>query len=399
MENNKAVLAFSGGLDTSFCVRYLKNERNLEVHTAFVDTGGFDKEETENIRNKALALGAASHKNIDRVREFYEKGIRYMIFGNSLRQGTYPLSVSSERIFQALAVVEYAKEIEANYIAHGSTGAGNDQVRFDSVFQVMAPEIKIITPVRELRLSRREEIDYLAKHGCDYDYEKAKYSINQGLWGTSVGGAETLTSDGELPEEAYPVKTVKTETERISIDFERGEPVALDGKRMSPEKLIRALDQTAAPFGIGRDINVGDTIIGIKGRIGFQAAAALIIINAHKLLEKHVLTKWQQYWKDQLGNWYGMMMHEAGYLDPVMRDVEAYLESSQQYVTGTVYVKLDPYRHTLTGCRTEHDLMSSVFGEYGEINKAFTGDDVIGFTRIMSNQMKIFRAVNSKKNK
>lgn len=394
-KNNKVLLAFSGGLDTSFCVQYLKNERNLEVHTALVNTGGFNDEELKAIEQKARDLGVASHKNIDRVEEFYRKGIRYMIFGNSLRQNTYPLSVSSERIFQALAIVDCAKEIGASYIAHGSTGAGNDQVRFDLVFQVVAPEIEIITPIRELRLSRQEEIDYLTKHGYAYNWEKAKYSINQGLWGTSVGGAETLLSDGVLPESAYPVQAVKQGCEKISIEFANGEPVGLNGVQMSPETVIREIENIAAPYGIGRDIHIGDTIIGIKGRVGFEAAAALIVINAHRLLEKHVLTKWQQYWKDQIGNWYGMMMHEAQYLEPVMRDMEAFLESSQKFVTGSVDVCLQPYHFNATGCRTEHDLMSSKFGEYGEINKAFSGDDVKGFTKILSNQMKIYYAVNS----
>jgi argininosuccinate synthase len=392
--NNKVLLAFSGGLDTSFCVQYLKNEKHLEVHTALVNTGGFNRDELNVIERKALDLGAVSHVNIDRVKEFYEKGIRYMIFGNSLRQNTYPLSVSSERIFQALAVVEHARAIGAAYIAHGSTGAGNDQVRFDLVFQVIAPEIEIITPIRDLRLSRQEEIDYLAQHGYSYNWEKARYSINQGLWGTSVGGVETLSSDGVLPEEAYPVRAVRQGVENIVIDFERGEPVGLDGKQLSPEILIREIENRAAPFGIGRDIHIGDTIIGIKGRVGFEAAAALIIINAHRLLEKHVLTKWQQYWKDQIGNWYGMMMHEAQYLDPVMRDMESFLQSTQKYVTGSVDVVLQAYHFNVTGCRTEHDLMSSKFGEYGEINKAFTGDDVKGFTKILSNQMKIYYTVN-----
>ncbi|MDR1897400.1 MAG: argininosuccinate synthase [Prevotellaceae bacterium] len=394
-KNNKVLLAFSGGLDTSFCVRYLKNEKNLDVHTALVNTGGFNDEELKEIERKSKDLGASSHINIDKVKEFYGKGIRYMIYGNSLRQNTYPLSVSSERIFQALAIVERAREIGAGYIAHGSTGAGNDQVRFDLVFQVIAPEIEILTPIRELRLSRQEEIDYLAKHGHSYNWQKAKYSINQGLWGTSVGGVETLVSDGVLPEEAYPVQVTKQGKEKISIEFEKGEPVGLNGKTMSPELVIREIENIAAPFGIGRDIHIGDTIIGIKGRVGFEAASALIIINAHRLLEKHVLTKWQQYWKDQMGNWYGMMMHEAQYLEPVMRDIEAFLESSQKYVTGSVDVTLQPYHYNVTGCRTAHDLMSSKFGEYGEINKAFTGDDVKGFTKILSNQMKIYYTVNS----
>ena len=392
--NSKVVLAYSGGLDTSYCIKYLTIEKKLEVYTAFVNTGGFSDEELSELEVKALKLGAKKHVTINRVEEFYQKGIRYMIYGNVLRQNTYPMSVSSERIFQALAIVDYAKEIGAAAIAHGSTGAGNDQVRFDLVFQVMAPEMQIITPIRELGLSRQQEIDYLAKNGYEYSWEKAKYSINHGLWGTSVGGAETLSSDGVLPEEAYPVQVSKNGKEVISIDFEKGEPCGLNGKKMSAVELIRELEAIATPYGIGRDIHVGDTIIGIKGRVGFEAAAALIIIKTHHLLEKHVLTKWQQYWKDQLGSWYGMMMHEAQYLDPVMRDIEAHLESSQRNVTGTVNILLQPYHFSVLGCKSEHDLMSSKFGDYGEANKAFTGEDVVGFTRIISNQLKIYHAVN-----
>lgn len=396
MKNNKVVLAFSGGLDTSFCVKYLKNEKNLEVYTALVNTGGFTDAELAEVEQKALKLGSVKHINIDRTQEFYQKGIRYMIYGNVLKGSTYPLSVSSERIFQALAIVEYAKQIDAAYIAHGSTGAGNDQVRFDLVFQVMAPNIEVITPIRELKLSRQAEIDYLAKHGYEYSWAKAKYSINQGLWGTSVGGVETLTSHGELPETAYPAQISKKDSEYVDIEFEKGEPIAINGKKLSSVEAIKLLESIAVQYGVGRDIHVGDTIIGIKGRVGFEAAAALIIIKAHHLLEKHVLTKWQQYWKEQMANWYGMMMHEAQYLDPVMRDIEAFLESTQQYVTGSVKVKLQPYHFSIVGCKSAHDLMSSEFGDYGEINKAFTGDDVKGFTKILSNQMRIYYSVNKK---
>ena len=392
--NNKVVLAYSGGLDTSYCIKYLTVDKQMEVYTAFVNTGGFSDDELSELEAKALKLGAKKHITINRVEEFYQKGIRYMIYGNVLRQNTYPMSVSSERIFQAIAIVEYAKEIGAAAIAHGSTGAGNDQVRFDLVFQVMAPGVEIITPIRTLGLSRQEEIDYLAKHGYEYSWEKAKYSINHGLWGTSVGGVETLSSDGELPEEAYPVQATKGGKEHISIGFEKGQPCTLNGKKMAPIKLIQELEALATPYGIGRDVHVGDTIIGIKGRVGFEAAAALIIIKAHHLLEKHVLTKWQQYWKDQLGNWYGMMMHEAQYLDPVMRDIEAHLESSQRNVTGTVNILLQPYHFSVLGCKSNHDLMSSKFGDYGEANKAFSGEDVVGFTKIISNQLKIYHAVN-----
>ena len=393
--NNKVLLAFSGGLDTSFCVKYLKNEKNLEVHTALVNTGGFSHDELDAIERKAYALGSASHVNLDRTDEFYSKAVRYLIYGNILKGNTYPLSVSAERAFQAIALIEYAKEIDAAYIAHGSTGAGNDQVRFDLVFQVLAPSIGIITPIRDLKITRQEEIDYLSRNGFDYPWAKARYSINQGLWGTSVGGVETLSSAGELPDEAYPTPCTKQDAEKLSILFERGEPAGVNGERMSPVDAIRKINSIAAPYGIGRDIHVGDTIIGIKGRVGFEAAAPLVIVKAHHLLEKHVLTKWQQYWKDMIANWYGMMLHEAQYLDPVMRDMEQFMDSTQQYVTGSVDVRLRPYHFAITGCASEYDLMNSKFGDYGEINKAFTGDDVKGFTAILANQMKIFYATHS----
>ncbi|MDR0687302.1 MAG: argininosuccinate synthase [Prevotellaceae bacterium] len=393
----KVLVAFSGGLDTSFCVKYLKEEKKMEVHTALVNTGGFSEAELSAIARKAAELGSASHVNVDATQEYFDKCIRYMIYGNILKNSTYPLSVSSERAFQAIAIVEHAKKIGATHIAHGSTGAGNDQVRFDLIFQVIAPQIGIITPIRDLTISRQEEIEFLKKHGYDFPWTKAKYSINQGLWGTSVGGVETLKSDGELPEEAYPTQATKSGSEKVHVEFEKGQPVALNGKKMPAVALIRALKSIAAPYGIGRDTHVGDTIIGIKGRVGFEAAAPLILIKAHHLLEKHVLTKWQQYWKEQLAGWYGMLLHEAQYLEPVMRDIEKFLESTQQNVSGSVEVKLQPYHFSVVGCKSCHDLMSNKFGEYGETNKAFTGDDVKGFTSILSMQMKIHEGVNGLK--
>ena len=394
--NNKVVLAFSGGLDTSFCVPYLKNERGLEVHTVMVNTGGFSDEEAKAIEARALSLGAASHKTINAVDTYYEKGIKYLIFGNILKNATYPLSVSSERVFQALEVLNHVKEIGAAYVAHGSTGAGNDQVRFDIVFEVLAPEVEIIAPVREHGFTRQYEIDYLQSHGFDFSWEKAKYSINQGLWGTSIGGVETLSSDGWLPEEAYPTQVTKTGTEHVKIGFRKGEPVSLNGVEMSPVDVIKALREVAGPYGIGRDIHIGDTIIGIKGRVGFEAAAPMIIIKAHHLLEKHTLTKGQLYWKEQISGWYGQQMHEAMYLDPVMRDMEAMMDSMEENVTGEVEVALMPYHFSVLGCTSEHDLMSSKFGAYGEINKSYTGRDVIGFTKVIANPLKIYYSVNKK---
>lgn len=395
--NKKLVLAFSGGLDTSFCVKYLKEEKGYEVYTAIANTGGFSAEELKKIEDRAYRLGAKKHVTLDVTNEYYEKCVRYMVFGNVLRNNTYPISVSSERIFQAIATINYAKEIGAGYIAHGSTGAGNDQVRFDLAFQVLAPEIEIITPIRDLMLSRQQEIDYLRKHGVEEDYTKMAYSINQGLWGTSVGGKETLTSSKGLPEEAYPSQLEATDEKTVELGFVKGELKTIDGKsyKNGPET-IQALEEIASKYAVGRDIHVGDTIIGIKGRVGFEAAAPLLIIKAHHLLEKHTLTKWQTYWKEQLGNWYGMFLHEALYLEPVMRNIETFLEATQENVTGKVFVKLKPYRFELQGIESEHDLMNSGFGEYGETVKAWTADDVKGFTKILSNSLKIYHTVNKK---
>ncbi len=393
----KLVLAFSGGLDTSFCVKYLKEEKGFEVYTAIANTGGFSESELKTIEKKAYKLGAKKHVTLDVTKEYYEKCIRYMVYGNVLRNNTYPISVSSERVFQAIATIEYAKEIGAGYIAHGSTGAGNDQVRFDLTFQILAPEIEIITPIRDLLLSRQEEIDFLKKHGVKDDFEKMHYSINQGIWGTSVGGKETLTSDKGLPNEAYPSQLEAESEKIIELGFEKGELKTIDGKSFgSGPAVIGELEDIASKYAIGRDIHVGDTIIGIKGRVGFEAAAPLIIIKAHHLLEKHTLTKWQAYWKEQLANWYGMFLHEAMYHEPVMRNIETFLESTQQNVTGKVFVKLLPYRFELQGIESPHDLMKSGFGDYGETVKGWTGDDVKGFTTILANSLKIYNKVNNK---
>ena len=349
--NNKVVLAFSGGLDTSFCVPYLKNEKGLEVHTIMVNTGGFSETEAKAIGERALTLGAASHVTVDASHTYYKKGLKYLIFGNVLKNATYPLSVSSERVFQALEVYKHS-------------------------------------------IARQDEIKYLNDHGFNFSWEKAKYSINQGLWGTSVGGVETLSSEGYLPEEAYPIQVTKHGHEHVRIGFKAGEPVSLNGTGMDPVDLIRTLHDMAAPYGIGRDTHVGDTIIGIKGRVAFEAAAPLILIKAHHLLEKHVLTKGQLYWKDQIAYWYGQQMHEAMYLDPVMRDMEAMMDSMEQFVTGEVEVELMPYHFSVLGCSTAHDLMNSKFGSYGEINRSYTGQDVVGFTKVLANPLKIYYSVN-----
>ena len=400
MDNKKVVLAFSGGLDTSFCVKYLSEDCGYEVYTAIANTGGFSAEELKNIEARALALGAKAHATLDITQEYYEKSIKYMIFGNVLRNGTYPISVSSERTFQAIAIINYAKSIGAAAVAHGSTGAGNDQVRFDLTFQILAPEIKIIAPTRDMTLTRDYEINYLKEHGYVADFKKMEYSINKGLWGTSIGGKETLRSNETLPEEAYPTQMTATSDSRLAIDFEKGEIAAVNGEKFTNKvAAIQRIEELVNPYAIGRDMHIGDTIIGIKGRVGFEAGAPLLIIAAHKMLEKHTLTKWQQYWKEQLGNWYVMFLHEAQYLEPVMRDIEAYLTSSQENVTGRVLIDLKPYHYVLVGVESDFDLMKTDFGEYGEINKAWTADDIKGFTKILGNQMKIFHNNQVKNNK
>lgn len=390
----KVVLAFSGGLDTSYCAIYLTKDLGYEVHTLTVNTGGFSPAELAEIEKRALGLGVASHKAVEETQNYYDKVIKYLVFGNVLKNGTYPLSVSAERMSQALAAANYAIAIKADAVAHGSTGAGNDQVRFDMVFQILAPALEIITPIRDKRLSREAEIDYLKSKGVVYNFEKAKYSINKGLWGTSVGGKETLNSMGMLPEESWPTPVTKKESENLSLGFEKGELASVNGKRFGhPAEAIQYLQGVAGPFGIGRDIHVGDTIIGIKGRVGFEAAAPILIIKAHHALEKHVLTKWQLTWKDQLAQFYGNWLHEGQYLDPIMRDIESFLTNTQRHVTGEVSISLFPYRFQINGIQSTYDLMSAKFGKYGEMNLGWTGDDVKGFTKIFGNQVGIYHQV------
>ena len=396
MENKKLVLAYSGGLDTSYCLMKLSQE-GYEIHAISVNTGGFNAQEVQEMKAKALQMGANTYQSINALESFYTKVVKYLVFGNVLKNNTYPLSVSAERIIQAMEVVAYANKIGANAIAHGSTGAGNDQVRFDLIFQVMAPDIKIITPIRDQQLSREAEIDYLKKNGVALSWEKAQYSINQGLWGTSVGGKETLTSKESLPESAYPSQVKKQKPEKLTLNFEKGEFVGINDQIDKPVNNIIKLQDQAKKFGIGRDTHVGDTIIGIKGRVSFEAAAPLLIIKAHHLLEKHTLSKWQQFQKEQLGNFYGMLLHEGQYLDPVMRDLEAFLSNSQATVTGKVFVTLHPYRFELNGIDSDHDLMNAAFGSYGEMNKGWSADDAKGFIKLLSNQNKIYQFVNKDK--
>ncbi len=393
--NNKVVLAYSGGLDTTYCAVYLSKVKNLEVHALTVNTGGFSENEIKQIEEKAKKLGIASFRCVDVTKEYYDTCIKYLVFGNVLKNATYPLSVSAERMVQAIAVAKYVQEKGASYVAHGSTGAGNDQVRFDMVFQGMLPGVEILTPIRDQKLSREDEIGFLDQHGVEMNAQKAKYSINKGLWGTSVGGKETLTSENYLPEEAWPTQVSESGAKKIELVFDKGELIGVDDKKFNhPVGAIQYLQSIAQPFGIGRDIHVGDTIIGIKGRVGFEAAGPLIIIKAHHLLEKHVLTKWQLYWKDQLSTWYGNWLHEGQMLDPTMRNIEKFLQDTQSTVSGKVFVTLQPYRFTITGIESKHDLMSSKFGSYGEMNKGWSGDDVKGFAKIFGNQTAIYHKVN-----
>ena len=391
------VLGFSGGLDTTFCVKYLTDNKGYDVHSIIVNTGGFTQEELDKTEAHAYQLGVKTHTTIDAVQGYYDRIIRYLIFGNVLKNNTYPLSVSAERLIQALHIAEHVKKLNAKAVAHGSTGAGNDQVRFDMVFQIMIPDVEIITPIRDLRLSREQEIDYLKNKGVDMNFEKAAYSINKGLWGTSVGGRETLKSKGLLPEEAWPTQVSKHDSEEVKLHFEKGELTTVnDTSFQHSSEAIQYLQSIAGAYGIGRDIHIGDTIIGIKGRVGFEAAAPMVIIKAHHALEKHVLTKWQLSWKDNIANFYGNWLHEGQILDPVMRDIEAFLQSSQQNVTGDVFVQLMPYRFQIIGIESEHDLMNSKFGSYGEMNSGWTGEDVRGFTKIFGNQTAMFHKINSK---
>ncbi len=396
MANKKLVLGFSGGLDTSYCAVWL-TEQGYDVHSVLVNTGGFNEEELKTIEAHAYKLGVKSHKNVDAINSYYNSIVKFLVFGNVLKNNTYPLSVSAERLSQALSIAAYAKELNAEAVAHGSTGAGNDQVRFDLVFNSLLPGVEILTPIRDNKLSRESEISWLKEKDVEMNFEKNAYSINKGLWGTSVGGKETLTSNGMLPESAWPSQLDKNLTEKnITLSFEKGELKGVDDKSFDhPAKAIQYLQAIAAPFAIGRDVHVGDTIIGIKGRVGFEAAAPLVIIKAHHALEKHVLTKWQLNLKDQLAQFYGNYLHEGLVMDPVMRDIEAFFTNSQQQVTGKVFVQLLPYRFVIIGIESPYDLMSNKFGIYGEMNNGWSADDVKGFTKIFGNQVSIYQQVKA----
>ena len=392
----KVVVAYSGGLDTSYTVMYLAKEKGYEVYAACADTGGFSAEQLRTNEENAYKLGAKQYVTLDVTKEYYEKSLKYMIFGNVLRGGTYPISVSSERIFQGMAIARYAKEIGADAIAHGSTGAGNDQVRFDMTFLVMAPGTEIITLTRDRVLTRQEEVDYLNAHGFKADFAKLKYSYNVGIWGTSICGGEILDSTQGLPEEAYLKQVTRHGSEELRLTFEHGELKAVNGERYDdPIAAIRRVEEIGSAYGIGRDMHVGDTIIGIKGRVGFEAAAPALIIAAHRFLEKYTLSKWQQYWKDQVGNWYGMFLHESQYLEPVMRDIEAMLASSQRYVNGTAILALRPLCFSTVGVDSPDDLVKNKLGEYGETQKGWTADDAKGFIKVLSTPLRVFYNVHS----
>ncbi len=392
----RLLLAYSGGLDTTYCAVYLSKIKGYDVTCALVNTGAFTQDEIDKTGKRAKALGAKEFVCLDVENEYYEKIIKYLIFGNVLKNGTYPLSVSSERLIQALALVRFARKNGMSCVAHGSTAAGNDQVRFDLVFNTLAPDLKIITPIREQNLSRQMEIEFLQSHGININFEKSLYSINKGLWGTSIGGRETLNSLGSLPEEAFTKQLSKTGQEIVTITFRQGEPVTInDGECNHPLEAIKKLEEIASPYAIGRDIHVGDTIIGIKGRVGFEAAAPLLLIKSHHLLEKHTLSKTQLFWKEILSGFYGNQLHEGLYLEPFMRDVESLLNSSQRYVNGKVHIKLEPKRFELLGIESVNDLMNTKFGKYGEENKSWTYEDVIGFTKIYGNQLNIFYNINN----
>ena len=390
-KRKKVVVAYSGGLDTSFTIMYLTKEMGYDVYAACANTGGFSEQQLRENEERAYKLGAKKYVTLDVTGEYYEKSIKYMVYGNVLRNGTYPISVSSERIFQALAVARYAKEIGAQAIAHGSTGAGNDQVRFDMTFLVAAPDMEIITLTRDMNLSRQQEVDYLNQHGFKADFTKLKYSYNVGLWGTSICGGEILDSKQGLPETAYLKQVTKDGSEQISLEFKAGVLVGVNGEKFDDGvKAVQKVESIAAPYGVGRDMHVGDTIVGIKGRVGFEAAAPMLIIAAHKFLEKFTLSKWQQYWKDQIGNWYGMFLHESQYMEPVMRDMEAMLESSQRNVTGTVTLKLRPYCIETVGVDSPQDLVKNKLGEYGEGAKGWTSEEAKGFIKVTSTPLRAY---------
>ncbi|MEZ4700374.1 MAG: argininosuccinate synthase [Rhodothermales bacterium] len=380
------VLAFSGGLDTSFCVPYLKETYDEPVYTVTVNTGGLSAEDEKDLIDRSRALGAVAHHTVDGRSELFKNHLSYLIKGNVLRGGVYPLCVGPERVTQAQKIVEMARQLNARAVAHGSTGAGNDQVRFDVALRLLASDLEVITPIRTLGYSRAQTTEYLNERGFEVNKSTTTYSINRGLWGTTIGGKETLGTTDPLPDEAYPdtvspARSPDTPLD-IKIGFEKGIPVSLDGVMMDPVRLIERLNELGGDHGVGRDIHVGDTILGIKGRVGFEAPAALILIEAHRELEKIVLTRWQRFQKDHLSDFYGMLLHEGQYFDPVMRDIEAFIDSSQQVVSGTASCRLFKGHVSTLGCASPYSMFDLKVASYGETNTLWNARDASGFTQI-----------------
>jgi argininosuccinate synthase len=385
-----AVLAFSGGLDTSFCAAWLVDQ-GYTVHSVFVNTGGHSSADLARIQQRAMACGAIVHKTIDAREELFERHLKYLLFANARRGAGYPLCVSAERVCQAMHVAGYAVAQGAAALVHGSTGAGNDQLRFDTVFRVLAPDIKLLAPVRALALSRDAEVAYLAERNISVDAQTSSYSINAGMWGLSIGGVETHGSWGSLPAAAWPTGEVQScsATRELLLSFQQGIPVALDGALMDPVSLIEMLNEIGVAYSVGRGMHLGDTVLGIKGRIGYSAPAAHILIEAHRELEKLTLSSSQQFWKETLGNLYGRMVHEAQGLDPLCRDLEALLESSQRMVSGDVRVGLAEGRMEILGSRSEHSLMDLQTAAYGEQASGWTGEEVAAHNKLRAQQLQL----------
>lgn len=381
----RAVLAFSGGLDTTYCAVWLR-EQGWEVHTVTVLTDTLSAADASAFEARARGLGVAGHATLDARRELFDRHLRYLVYANALRGEAYPLCVSAERFVQARRVALHALAIHADAVAHGSTGAGNDQVRFDVAFSVLAPGLKLITPIRDQALSRAAEVEFLRARGVDVPDRTSRYSVNRGLWGATIGGAETHSGDGELPEECWlmtaPPARRPPQPEFVTLTFERGEPVALDGVRLDPVALIDELNRRAGRHGVGRGVHVGDTILGIKGRVAFEAPAAAVLIAAHRELEKLVLSRHQQTWKRTLGDLYGSLLHEARFLDPVMRDLEAFLTSSQERVTGGVRVRLHQGQAWVCGATSPHSLLDARGARYGEGSRLWTGAEAAAFAKL-----------------
>ncbi len=374
-------LAFSGGLDTSYCVPRLADE-GWTVHTVYVNTGGSTVEECAAIRLQAERVGAAEHHEVDARDQVFDRFVRYLIQGNVLRGEVYPLSVAAERTQQALTVAEVARAIGAKAVAHGSTGAGNDQVRFDVALRVLAPELEIVTPIRDAGVKREQAIAFLKARGLPVPAKAGAYSINRGLWGTTWGGGWTHDTWAGPPAELLDPPADAPAPREIVLRWERGLPVALDGEALAGAALVARLGELSDTCGLGRNIHVGETALGIKGRIGFEAGAALVLIAAHRELEKLVLTKWQAFWKDQLGRFYGDRLHEGQYFDPALRDIEALITSSQARVTGETRVRLAPGRFQVVGTRSPHSMMDASVATYGEENRLWTGDEARAFARV-----------------